>query len=67
MKDHRLKSLTRMLRRVEYFEQANDNTLLEILFSLKPTLLYKDHVILREQKQVKEVFFVETGTVSVST
>ena len=65
--DLRTKFLIQMVKRVEYLDQAADDIVFDIVFSLEQKFFDKDQMILAQNSNIKEIYFIEEGEVQVET
>ena len=65
--DDRLKLLIQMVKRVEYFDKADDDILYEIVFNLEIKQHQKDDMILGDKDDIDSIYFMEEGIVQVSS
>lgn len=65
--DHKVKFIINAIKRVEYFDSLPADVLFDLIFSLKQELFDKETIILAEDHVVDSIFFIEEGTIEVSS
>jgi CRP-like cAMP-binding protein len=66
-KDHRIQFLKEIVKRIEYFDRVPSEIVYDLIFSLEIKHFDKDENVLQQNDVVDCIYFVEEGTLEVST
>ena len=61
--DFRLKFLIEMVKRIEYFSEADNDILYDIVFNLEIQYFHKYDCIFGERSDIKSILIIEEGIV----
>lgn len=61
--DPRLKFITQVIKRIEYFSEAANDILYDIIFNLELIYHHKDDVVLDVQQDINSLMIIEEGQI----
>lgn len=66
-KDHRVRQLATMVKKLEYLDLVPEDILFDLIFSLKSLTFTKEDQILKVGDNIEAIYFIEEGSVEVHT